>query len=86
MSDNDLKKPPTIGEFWELLKKYPNERVTLHGYIVSPGRDDYRITIEGLESFSRNNNFSIDLSKKIYWRYPNFVNKNYPGYQYCWYD
>ena len=38
---------PTVEEFYNFLKKYPE--VTFHGYAVSNKRDDYRVSIEGLE-------------------------------------
>lgn len=38
---------PNTMEFKGFLEAYP--QATLHGYIVSPERDDYRVTIEGLE-------------------------------------
>lgn len=37
---------PTAMEFLEFMRKHP--RVVAHGYAVSPYRDDYRVTIEGL--------------------------------------
>ena len=33
-------------QFIDFMKKQPD--VTAHGYAVSPKRDDYRVTIEGL--------------------------------------
>jgi hypothetical protein len=38
---------PTAKEFLEFMEEYPE--VKAHGYVVSPDRDDYRVTIEGLE-------------------------------------
>lgn len=38
---------PTAGEFLDFMQNYPEVRA--HGYVVSPDRDDYRVTIEGLE-------------------------------------
>ena len=37
---------PSTMEFLEFMERYP--MVTCHGYAVSPDRDDYRVTIEGL--------------------------------------
>ena len=37
---------PSAHEFLQFMRKYPN--VVAHGYAVSPYRDDYRISIEGL--------------------------------------
>jgi hypothetical protein len=38
---------PTYGEIVEFIKQYPE--ITAHGYIVSPNRADYRVTLEGVE-------------------------------------
>lgn len=39
---------PSAGEFYDIfLKEYPG--VTLHGYVVSSERNDYRMSIEGLD-------------------------------------
>lgn len=38
---------PTAGEFYEFVKTYP--RFTLDGYVVSPLRDDYRVTIGAIQ-------------------------------------
>jgi hypothetical protein len=37
---------PTVQAFLEFMRKYPS--VTAHGYVVSPERPDYRVSIEGL--------------------------------------
>jgi hypothetical protein len=38
---------PTTAEFKSFLESYPE--TTLHGYMISPDREDYRMTIEGAE-------------------------------------
>lgn len=38
---------PTIIEIYEFMKKYPE--YTAHGYTVVDTRDDYRVSIEGVE-------------------------------------
>ena len=38
---------PTTLEIFEFMKAHPD--FTCHGYAVSPERDDYRISIEGVE-------------------------------------
>lgn len=38
---------PNTMEFKAFLEEYPE--ATLHGYIITPDRSDYRMTIEGLE-------------------------------------
>jgi len=83
--DETQNNSPPIREFLELLKKYPDENVTLHGYIVSPERDDYRVSIEGLTGRSNNRLFCDDFDK-LNKRYPfgTFINESY--HQYSWYD
>lgn len=41
---------PSIGEILDFLEKNPD--FTAHGYAVTVGRDDYRISIEGVEGHS----------------------------------
>ena len=38
---------PSTAEFLEFMRKYPDVRA--HGYAVSHERDDYRVTLEGLQ-------------------------------------
>lgn len=38
---------PTAGEFLDYMREYP--AVMAHGYAVSIARDDYRVTLEGLQ-------------------------------------
>ena len=38
---------PSIGVFEEFMKA--NNEVTAHGYIILPPRDDYRVSLEGVE-------------------------------------
>jgi hypothetical protein len=45
--DEAQNEAPTIEEFYNFLKKYP--KFTVHGYVVEKERDDYRVSIEGLE-------------------------------------
>jgi len=39
---------PSTGDFMEWLENNP--KFMAHGYIVTPDRDDYRVSIEGVES------------------------------------
>ncbi len=39
-------RSPSTQEFLSFMEKYPVAKA--HGYVVSPYRDDYRVTIEGL--------------------------------------
>lgn len=38
---------PTIGRILDFMKKHPGVRA--HGYAVSPEREDYRVSLEGIE-------------------------------------
>jgi hypothetical protein len=38
---------PTAQEFYEFIKDHPE--VKAHGYVISKDRNDYRVSIEGLE-------------------------------------
>ena len=48
---------PASLQFRDFMDSFRAEGVTAHGYIVSPARDDYRLTIEGLEARSPNREF-----------------------------
>jgi hypothetical protein len=61
MNQNDS---PTIGEFLEFVKENPG--FTLHGYIITPNRNDYRVSIEGLQ-------FLGEASKATILAFTNFV-------------
>jgi hypothetical protein len=43
---NTQNESPTAEQFIDFMRKYPVAQA--HGYAVSPTRDDYRVTIEGL--------------------------------------
>lgn len=73
--------PNTI-EFKAFLEAYPE--CTLHGYIVTPERDDYRVTIEGL-------GYHGEVSKEMLMDFINtfriadeFTCDD--DYLYCWFD
>lgn len=38
---------PSVGEFLAFMREWPE--VKAHGYVVSPDRDDYRVSLEGVE-------------------------------------
>ena len=83
--DDRQNESPSIREYLGLLRKHPSEPAALHGYLVSPDRDDCRITIEGLECTSANKYFISDL-RSLLKNYPCGVIKIKRGHQYCWYD
>jgi hypothetical protein len=45
--DGRQNDSPSISEFYEFMKDHPE--VKAHGYVVDSSRDDYRVSIEGLE-------------------------------------
>lgn len=54
---------PSIAEFLEFLKE--NQGFLAHGYVVSPNRDDYRVSVEGIT-------YSGDASKEEIITFVNF--------------
>ena len=73
---------PSTMEFKEFLDAYPE--ATVHGYIVSPTRGDYRVTIEGME-------YHGEVSKPMLadfvemFRYADDLEYS-SEYLYCWFD
>ena len=74
---------PTVNYFKNFMEKYPNEGLTAHGYLISPEREDYHVSIEGLEAKSTNDDFISDFIRT-------FSNADELdsecGKQRCWYD
>jgi len=46
-ADETQNFSPSTEDFLDFMKRYP--RTTAHGYAISPKRDDYRVTLEGVE-------------------------------------
>jgi len=84
-NERQQMETPSMGEYLELFKKYPKEPVTLNGYMISPDRDDYRITIDTVKGKSKNKTFISNLID-IHNNYPDGVIKIEYGKQYIWYD
>ena len=80
---HSFNNSPTMGYFKNFMEKYPNEGLTAHGYQISPEREDYDVSIEGLEASSTNAGFISDFAKT-------FSNADELdsecGKQRCWYD
>lgn len=73
---------PSTMEFKEFMEAYPG--VTAHGYIISPERGDYRVTIEGL-------NYVGDTTKEMLFEFMDLFRSAddfscSEGHLYCWYD
>ena len=73
---------PDTMEFKSFLEKYP--QVTLHGYMVSPERDDYRMSIEGLEYNGAVSREMLDDFIAMFRFADEFEFEN--DYLYCWFD
>lgn len=75
---------PTTEEIMSFMKAYPD--FTAHGYVVSIDRDDYRITIEGVDGRDyAHSNAPKELLRDFFdlFRYADeFDIRNL----YCWYD
>jgi hypothetical protein len=74
---------PTAKEFKEFAEKYKNEDLCFIGYLISPEREDYRVSITGIEAKSQDCKF-IDEFIKLFSRADEFECSQ--GYQRCWYD
>lgn len=73
---------PSTMEFKEFMEAYPN--VTAHGYIISPDRSDYRVTIEGLEYNGHVTRKMMEEFTELFRHADDFTcNRNC---LYCWYD
>ena len=73
---------PDTMEFKAFLDAYPE--ATVHGYMVSPQRDDYRITIEGME-------YHGEVSKQMLYDFIEMFRTAddftfHDDYLYCWFD
>lgn len=56
---------PTIAAFVELLERHATEDsdLTAHGYVIHKERDDYRVSIEGIEGTTRFSEGLLDILK-----------------------
>ena len=74
---------PTTEEILEFVRKYPDYLV--HGYAVSPFREDYRVTLEGVEKDIpvSSKEELIDFTKLFQLADEFVVDKDYV---YCWFD
>lgn len=79
---------PTISDFLNFLKKNPG--FTAHGYVVLPEREDYRVSIEGVE-WSGTESLSpksmqefVDMFRDADEFILNMVGPNPSAW--CWYD
>lgn len=73
---------PTAGEFLEYLRRFP--AATVHGYAVSPEREDYRVSVEGLFMARQHVTFRARLRARALCRRTDA--REFRGDLYCWYD
>ena len=73
---------PTVEQFKEFMEIYPE--VTLHGYIVSPERHDYRVSVEGLEYCGDVSKEMLEMFVDRYRFADDFICDD--EYLYCWFD
>jgi len=77
---------PSIKEFYEFAKKYSHLSIGFHGYVVSPERDDYRVSIEGLEYMGHlTTELAVDFTN-LCRDADDFSVDTQQGFLYCWYD
>lgn len=73
---------PSITEIMEFMAE--NEGFTAHGYVVSPDRCDYRVSIEGVEKSENITPEDMDAFLEKFRDADEFDFSN--EYLFCWYD
>lgn len=79
--DEYQNEAPAIGDILAFLKANPD--FTAHGYAVTPERDDYRVSIEGVEGHTMDER-QISEFVKMFRNADDF--RFELGDQYAWYD
>ena len=80
---------PTNKQFFEFMKKHDKYPLIAHGYAVSPRRNDYRVSIEGLLMPER---YVDEKIKRIFLTWTHVTGEHKPdsyhdgGDLYCWWD
>lgn len=72
---------PSIGEIYDFMCTYP--AYTCHGYAVSADRDDYRVSIEGVEKGDKT--YSVEEFQDYMKLFSNADELNF-NTMYCWFD
>lgn len=72
---------PSAGEIYDFVVRHPN--FTVHGYAVSPTREDYRVSIEGVECHNPTHEDRVDFLEMF--RDADELS-NRVDYLRCWYD
>lgn len=79
--DEAQNDAPTIEEFINFMENHPE--FVAHGYAVTDERDDYRISIEGIESDDEI--VDVDTLKDFVDMF-RFADEFYIDPPYCWFD
>ena len=73
---------PSTEEILHFMEKYPD--YTTHGYAVSPLREDYRVTLEGVEKdIPAESKEELEDFTKLFRLADEFI---IDSYMYCWFD
>jgi len=79
---NRQNNAPTIAQFIEFMEEHSDMKA--HGYAISPGRNDYRVSLEGLEF---NGECSTELQLAFVERFRQADALEFTDSRlYCWYD
>lgn len=80
--DEQQNEAPTTKEISNFLNNHQN--FWAHGYVVSPERDDYRVSLEGVECGSDYDLSDVQDFFSLF-KYPDEVIVEKTG-MYCWFD
>lgn len=80
--DEQQNEAPTTKEIAKFLNDHQN--FWAHGYVVSPERDDYRVSLEGVECGSDYDLSDVQDFFSLF-KYPDEVSVEETG-MYCWFD
>jgi hypothetical protein len=79
--DERQNKSPAIREFYDFMVKHPEYKAI--GYAIGLKRNDYRVSIEGLEGKAKNHQSFLEFVQEFHGADEFDVDDNY---QRCWYD
>ena len=77
---------PSAEEIIDFCESFPAADWYLHGYAVSPARDDCRITIEGCGTDGPVEDPSTIITFAKFFRYADELTAGLDSPLYCWYD
>ena len=85
LPEESQNNSPTVREFIEFARNHPDTEWYFEGYVISPERDDVRVTIDGFGSTGIYS--SEDLIAFIMeYRYADELSAELGGGCRCWYD